>query len=142
MAQSVPGVTEAGVSTRLFVLVVELIGQAESLVVQGQGVLAGPVGTVNRLAFSPDSQMLASGENSSAILLWDMRTRSIVATLTGSKGTVTGLGFAPDGSVLVSGSNARRIIAWDAGAPRLVRPAVRVGVAGGTNHGPFSQKGF
>ena len=78
-----------------------------------QSVLAGPVGSVQALAFSPGSQMLASGENNSTILLWDMASRSVTATLTNTEGTVHALGFTPDGNVLISGDSTHRIIAWD-----------------------------
>lgn len=62
-------------------------------------------GGVSGLAFSPDSDGLASGGEGGAVRLWD--------TLLGShEGQVQALAFAPDGSLLATGGNDGLIRLW------------------------------
>jgi WD40 repeat protein len=70
----------------------------------------GPLG----LAFSPDSRTLAYNENNSgAILLWDIVSRSVTNRLTGHQSYVTALTFSPDGKSLASGSQDRTARLWN-----------------------------
>ncbi len=61
------------------------------------------VGQVNALAFSQDGKILASGDASKAIKLWDVDTHKERATLLGHKNTISTLTFAPEGKSLYSG---------------------------------------
>ena len=83
-------------------------------------VLAGAVGSVRSLAFSPDGLTLASGEANGAILLWDVAGRSLAATLTGG-GPINALAFTPDGKTLMSGDSSSRIVAWDLDTDEVIR---------------------
>ena len=63
--------------------------------------LAGHTSEVTSLAFSPDGQILASGEGNGIIRLWDLATLrygSLISSLAIS------LAFSPDGQMLASGS--------------------------------------
>lgn len=54
------------------------------------------------LQFAPDGQLLAAGDRSGEVRLWDADTGALSDTLTGHKGAVHALAFQPDGRVLVT----------------------------------------
>ncbi len=65
-----------------------------------QFVLASPVkkfGWVSSLAFSPDGSLLLCGGTHGRITLWDLKTRSAVATKRAHQGKVQSIVFSPDG---------------------------------------------
>jgi WD40 repeat protein len=66
--------------------------------------------TVKSVAFSPDSQTLASGSDDSTINLWEVASGQELKTL---KSVVKSLAFSPDGKTLASGS------AWPGGTVTL-----------------------
>jgi serine/threonine protein kinase len=88
----------------------------------GQG-LAGHHGTVYSLAFSPNGEVLASGEGGGhgvvanlpySIMLWDIASRRVrMKEQLQHKGSVVALAFSPDGKTLVSGSTDSTIGVWD-----------------------------
>jgi WD40 repeat protein len=55
------------------------------------------------VAFSKDGKTLATGSEDGSILLWDMGTRKLRATLTGNTQNVESVAFSPDGKVLAAG---------------------------------------
>ena len=65
------------------------------------------------MAFSPDGTMLASGSWGGTIRLWDVATRTEVATLEGHTDWVTSVVFSPDGTALVSGAWDNTVRLWD-----------------------------
>ena len=68
------------------------------------GILAdfqGHVSEVHSVAFSPDGATLASGADAS-IKLWDIATRTEIATLEGHIDRATSVAFSPDGATLAS----------------------------------------
>ena len=67
--------------------------------------LTGHIGSGATGLFSPNGQMLASGD-SQAIHLWDVETGEILKTLSGGVWSVS---FSPDGQTLASGSWAGTI---------------------------------
>ncbi len=69
---------------------------------------------VNRLAFSRDGRMLASGSYDSTVKVWDFASGKELHTLRGHNGSISALGFSPDGGFLVTGS--------DDGSAKLWRP--------------------
>lgn len=71
--------------------------------------LTGPATPVRSVAFSPRSwsPLLAAGDDSGTIRLWNPRTRKLRAILSKGSGPVLSLAFTPDGSQLASGSGGR-----------------------------------
>ena len=70
---------------------------------------------VTSVAFSPDldSKILASGSADDTIKLWDVDSKSEIATLEGHSYDVTSVAFSPDGKYLASGSADGTIKLWD-----------------------------
>ena len=69
--------------------------------------LKGHKGSVNSVAFGPDSRLLASGEAGS-IILWDVSTNQQIGRLQGESAA-----FSPDGAMLVSGDPQGFIYLWN-----------------------------
>ncbi len=74
--------------------------------------LAGHQRRIHDIAFSPDSQLLASASRDDTVKLW-RQDGTVVTTLRGHADSVFGLGFSPDGQFLASGSNDQRIVLWN-----------------------------
>ena len=65
------------------------------------------------LAFSPDSQSLASGGWRSHSNLWDLTSEERKTTLTGHSSEVNSVVFSPDGSTLAVGGDDKKVRLWD-----------------------------
>lgn len=70
-----------------------------------------PIESAGRVAFSPDSTLLAT-DNGQHIALWDAQTGELLTALTGHTDFVTKLVFSSDGTRLVSISNDGTIRVW------------------------------
>jgi WD40 repeat protein len=75
---------------------------------------------VNCLAFSPDSRMLASGENAltdggsdTTLRLWDVVEDQLIGGFEEHFSEVRTLAFRRDGKVLASGGNNSKTLLWD-----------------------------
>lgn len=68
---------------------------------------------VESIAFSPDSRILAIGDRSKQVVLWNISTRKVVARLKGHDGWVSAIAFSPDGKTLYSGSVDQIVKLWD-----------------------------
>src|SRR5207237_3265100 len=55
------------------------------------------------VAFSPDSQLLASGSGDQAASLWQASNGAQLFSLNGPSGFVKGVAFAPDGQTILAG---------------------------------------
>jgi WD40 repeat protein len=85
--------------------------------------LVGHSNQVIGIAFSPNSQILASGSGDGTIVLWDVASHEPLGPpLTGHENWVTSVAFSPDGQTLVSGSSDKSIILWDVASRQPVRP--------------------
>ncbi|PLN81768.1 WD40 repeat-like protein [Aspergillus taichungensis] len=72
--------------------------------------------SVNAVAFSPDSKVLATGSRDKTIKLWDTNTGALQQTLKGHSSRVKAVAFSLDGQTLVSGSEDNMINVWDTSA--------------------------
>ena len=95
---------------------------------QDRGSFKGLSKAIHSLAFSPDGKTLAVGgegppidrltsQGMGELKLWDLATRSEIATLEGHVGVVTSVVFTPDGKTLVAGSGG--IGLWDVASGKL-----------------------
>ncbi len=68
------------------------------------------------IAFSPDGLLLAVGtgmrRDAGVVHLWDVRRRSLTATLRGHARSVSGIAFAPDGRSLLTASRDQTLRTW------------------------------
>jgi len=73
-----------------------------------------------RLRYSPDGRLIASGEGSGAVRLWNARTGRERIRLSGHRSTVHRLAFSPNGRLLVTGSLDGALRIWDPANGRLL----------------------
>ena len=101
--------------------------------------LTGHTDDISSIAFSPDSQTLASGSADNTVRLWEVETDTHKATFTGHTDIVVSVAFSPDGSLLASGSDDNTIILWDVdtGEPKTTF----IGHTNGINDVAFSPDG-
>src|SRR5262249_24746982 len=76
--------------------------------------LIGHTSGVTCLAFSPDSQRLATASCDRTIKLWDVATGREVFTLRGHTAAVVSMAFSPDGHRIASGGIESTARFWDA----------------------------
>lgn len=70
--------------------------------------------TVWALAFSPDSQCLASGHSNGSIQIWDFKHRQLIGSLNGHEGGISTLSYSENGQIIISGSSWDHTIRiWD-----------------------------
>lgn len=77
-------------------------------------------GWIFSIAFSPDSQLLVTGEASGNIGLWRLGNRELLDTFTGHTSWVWAIEFSPDGKMLATASQDATVRLWDF-ATRQVR---------------------
>ena len=81
--------------------------------------LQGHSREVRTVAFSPDGETIASGSADSTVILWDVATRRIIATLRNTH-LVRSVAFSPDGATLAVGSNSKAVDMWDIATQRKI----------------------
>jgi WD40 repeat protein len=93
------------------------------------------------VAFSPDSQTLASGSRDDTIRLWDVNTGNHLHTLTGHVETswASSVAFSPDSQTLASASGDYTIRLWDVNTGNHIRTFT--GHTDGVNSVAFSPDG-
>src|SRR5262249_43553762 len=65
------------------------------------------------VAFSPDSKLVASGQDDGRIALWDATTARLLRSWRAHDGSVLSLAFSPDGQQLASGGRDGTVRLWD-----------------------------
>lgn len=73
----------------------------------------GHVAQIWSVAFSPDSQTLASSSRDRTIKLWDVESGQCLKTLQGHVGDIWAVAFSPDGSTLATGGDDRTVRLWN-----------------------------
>jgi WD40 repeat protein len=93
-----------------------------TLFTRGQRALdGGHAREVWGVAFSPDSQRLASAGWDNTVRVWDLKTGRTLLTFKEHTLRVTGVAFSPDGQRLASGSHDQTVKVWDAESAQVVR---------------------
>ena len=86
--------------------------------VVGSGSAAAPA--VKSAAFSAGGNTLAAGNSDGSTYMWDVRTKSLTATLKGPTGqAVNSAAFSPDGKTLAAGDADGSTYLWDVPAKSL-----------------------
>jgi WD40 repeat protein len=70
--------------------------------------------SVYSVAWSPDSNYLATGSWDNTAKIWNAKTGTLLHTLIGHHGTVRSVAWSPDGNYLATGSYDRTAKIWDA----------------------------
>jgi WD40 repeat protein len=84
------------------------------------------IGMVRAMAFSPDGRRLATGSDTGAVMVWDTKSHTPMATDTSFADPVLSVAFSPDGRTLATGTDDGAVRLWDASADpsslRLLTP--------------------
>ena len=103
--------------------------------------VAGRVGLLHELAFSPDGKMLVTGNSDFSwgyIQLWNVSDGTLIRSFEGMDDFVRAIIFSPDGKYIVTGGNSTRI--WDLEGNLLDSSGPYVS-GGSTNSLAFAQNG-
>ena len=97
-------------------------------------ILRGHVESVDRVIFSPDGTKVASASLDQTIRVWNVRSGSLVRTISNSlpqfigpggynygRSVAPGIAFSPDGTQIASGTFDKVVRLWDVNTGRLVR---------------------
>ena len=91
---------------------VELIEAATGKRLKSARILDAGV-SVESLAFSPDGDILAMGDDSGSITLWDVNGAKEIASLKGHAAPVYRVAYSPDGKTIASGSDDKTVKLWN-----------------------------
>jgi WD40 repeat protein len=72
-------------------------------------------GNILAIDFSPDGQLIATGDANNQVQLWRMADHQLLQTYRGHTDWVRAVAFHPDGARLISGSDDQTIRLWDIG---------------------------
>ncbi len=68
--------------------------------------------SVNRVAFAPDGQIVATGTSDGIVRLWRVSDGMLLHVLEKHTRPVSGIAFSQDGALLISGSRDRNVNVW------------------------------
>jgi WD40 repeat protein len=96
------------------------LGPGNALTIQS-GV--GTPTTINALAFSRDSKLLAAGKDFGRVVVWDVPNRKFLCALDTGQGIVTAVAISSDGQLLVTGGQGDhfRLKLWHLPDGKLLR---------------------
>jgi WD40 repeat protein len=77
--------------------------------------------SVYAVGFSPDGQVLATGEEDGRVRLWNAINGKKLLTLQSHSSSVTSVSWSPDGQILASASDDRTVKLWDVQSEECVR---------------------
>jgi WD40 repeat protein len=83
-----------------------------------RAVLKGHRGGVYGLAFTSDSQTLATGSGDQTVKFWDLATRTERTTLRGHRSGVVAIAFSPDDNMLATAGMDDAVRLWDLTRPK------------------------
>ena len=96
--------------------------------------LPGAVATF-AVRFSPDGKLLAVGDSSGAVALWNPATgKRAGQPLLGHSGSVGSLGFGPSGRTLVTSNEDGKLRLWDVATRKLIGAPLPGSTTGGSVH--------
>ncbi len=87
--------------------------------------------SVNTVAVSPDSSLLASGGDDKNVIIWDLKTGRRIRTIPAHTAAVNAIAFSRDGKTLASCSDDKTVRLWNARTGGRLRTLS--GHAGGIN---------
>jgi WD40 repeat protein len=80
---------------------------------------------ITRLAYSPDGNILAVGDNDGRVILWDLgaqtQSANLQPSLTGLPGAIREIAFSPDGHLLAWTTNSSELFLWDRMTLRMIK---------------------
>jgi WD40 repeat protein len=76
--------------------------------------IAGNVGTIWTIAFTPDGKTLAAGTHEGSVKFWNMATLQEITTLQTHLSIVSSIAFSPDGAYLMTASSDDSVMLWAA----------------------------
>jgi WD40 repeat protein/transcriptional regulator with XRE-family HTH domain len=79
-----------------------------------------PFGSILAVAFSPDSQLLATGDSNNVVSLWQVSDGQSRAMFRGHQGWVWAVSWSLDGQMLASGAEDQSIRLWDIKSERCL----------------------
>ena len=72
------------------------------------------IGSINTVAWSPDSRLIANGGYDGKVRLWDVVSGECRAVFEGHNGLINTIAWSPDGHSIASGGNDGKVRLWDA----------------------------
>lgn len=86
-----------------------------------QSVFSESLNSAMSIDISPDGQIIAVGDSSGLVYLWQIATTQLLATFAGHTSWVWSVAFSPDGTTLASSSSDTTVRLWDVQTGQCLR---------------------